>query len=153
MNIFLYFIVSYKILPNKEEWPVVTFVWSFFALYLYVHNAISDAHIIYMSITNKEEFLSWWHTAKVPQQPLAQRDLETSPKTRGAADRVSPWTYGPLIKLSSNTSPEHPTTYFFSKRGSERSQAFLPLLSGDIKTNHNKRGRGGSIQCSVGILL
>ena len=107
--------------------------------FIYVHNAISDAHIIYMSITNKEEFLSWWHTAKVPQQPLAQRDLETSPKTRGAADRVSPWTYGPLIKHITRASHH---IFFFQKgevNDHRRSFPYSPVTS---KQTITKEGEG-----------
>ena len=36
MNIFLYFIVSYRNHSNKEEWPIVTFVSSFCALYMFI---------------------------------------------------------------------------------------------------------------------
>ena len=46
MNIFLYFIVSYKIHSNKEEWPCCD-ICVIILCFIYVHNAISDAHIRY----------------------------------------------------------------------------------------------------------
>ena len=52
------FVVRFKIHSNKEEWPIVTFVSSdnklttvIILCFIYVHNAISDAHIIYGSAT------------------------------------------------------------------------------------------------------
>ena len=44
------FEVRYKIYSNKEEWPCCD-ICVIILRFRYVHNAISDAHIIYGSIT------------------------------------------------------------------------------------------------------
>ena len=44
------FVVDYKIHSNKEEWPYCD-ICVIILCFIYVHNANSDAHIIYGSIT------------------------------------------------------------------------------------------------------
>ena len=44
------FVVRYKMHSNKETWPCCD-ICVIILCFIYVHNAISDAHIIYGSIT------------------------------------------------------------------------------------------------------
>ena len=44
------FVVRYKMYSNKEEWPCCG-ICVIILCFIYVHNAISDAHIIYGSTT------------------------------------------------------------------------------------------------------
>ena len=44
------FVVRYEIFSNKEEWPCCD-ICVIILCFMYVHNAISDDHIIYGSTT------------------------------------------------------------------------------------------------------